>query len=285
MRPLPVPERFPTATLPEPASSRAGTGSRGSANRARFLPRLVIACWILRVAASSPAAAPIAALVYSPDGSILAANGDRALELRSAADGSVRDRIPCALSKIGSIVFDPNGSFLVAGGGTPGESGEVLIFEWPSKKLRQRFSLHADLVTGLALSRDAAWLAITSADHSAELWQTSGNDREFQVRFRLTGHAGPVLAAAFNSEGTLLVTVSADRSLKVWSTETGRLLRTLNYHTEPVHAVVFSPRPARAGADDSPAACASAGDDRTIRVWQPSIGRMVRIIRPHQGPL
>jgi WD40 repeat protein len=31
--------------------------------------------------------------------------------------------------------------------------------------------------------------------------------------------------------------------------------------------------------------CASGGDDRTVRVWQPTIGRMVRIVRGHHAPV
>jgi WD40 repeat protein len=38
-------------------------------------------------------------------------------------------------------------------------------------------------------------------------------------------------------------------------------------------------------SNDTLAACASAGDDRTVRIWQPEVGRMVRIVRRHGGPV
>ena len=38
-------------------------------------------------------------------------------------------------------------------------------------------------------------------------------------------------------------------------------------------------------AKPRPPQCATAGDDRTVRVWQPGIGRMMRIVRGHDGPV
>jgi WD40 repeat protein len=62
------------------------------------------------------------------------------------------------------------------------------------------------------------------------------------------------------------------------------LLRTFSHHIESVHALAFRPQ-ADADGQASPAFCASASDDRTVRIWQPEIGRMVRIIRQHQGSI
>jgi WD40 repeat protein len=59
-------------------------------------------------------------------------------------------------------------------------------------------------------------------------------------------------------------------------------VRSFNHHTEAVHAVAF--RPPIDGVT-APQACATGGDDRTVRVWQPAIGRMVRIIRGHEGTI
>jgi WD40 repeat protein len=55
----------------------------------------------------------------------------------------------------------------------------------------------------------------------------------------------------------------------------------LPHHTETVNTVVFRPR------NENPAIahCASGSDDQTVRIWQPKIGRMVRIIRGHEGPI
>ena len=51
------------------------------------------------------------------------------------------------------------------------------------------------------------------------------------------------------------------------------MIRTLNQHTGRIHALAL--RPSVGGLP----MVASAASDRTIRFWQPTIGRMVRYIR------
>jgi WD40 repeat protein len=75
------------------------------------------------------------------------------------------------------------------------------------------------------------------------------------------------------------VTGSRDHSIRLWDLERGTLLRTLDNHTAPVTALAA--RPARPG----PPWLASCGEDRTVRFWQPTIGRMVRIVRLGSIPL
>ena len=58
-----------------------------------------------------------------------------------------------------------------------------------------------------------------------------------------------------------------------------KLIRSLSQHTKPVHALAL--RLAEGGLP----MVASASGDRTIRFWQPTIGRMVRYVRLDAEPL
>jgi hypothetical protein len=75
---------------------------------------------------------------------------------------------------------------------------------------------------------------------------------------------------------------SADRTLKVWEAVGGKLLRTFSHHTATVQSVTVRPRLA---GDDRSWFCASGSDYHTVRIWQPEIGRMVRIVRQPEGTI
>lgn len=223
-------------------------------------------------------AVPVTALVYSPDGSALVNNADRAIEVRSPKDAAVRRRIECPLPKITSLTFSPDGHWLAAAGGDPGLRGEAVLFSWPEGALKYRFGNHGDLIVSVAIDPSNRHLVTASADHSAKVWSLADGAAPAET-LTLVGHSAAVLAAAFSPGNGSVVTASADRSLKVWSVADGKLQRSLGHHTEAVHALAFRP------AFEGPATCASAGDDRTVRLWQPEIGRMVRIVRNHEGPV
>ena len=57
----------------------------------------------------------------------------------------------------------------------------------------------------------------------------------------MTGHIGSVHSLLFNHEGTCLISAGADRLIRLWDTSDGRLIRTLEQHSRPVHALALSP--------------------------------------------
>ena len=239
---------------------------------------IVLAAASMMVNAS---AAPVTALVFSPDGTALVSNGDRRLDIRSPKDAAILRNIPCDLPKITTLAFAPDGRVLAVGGGEPGVRGEVQLLSWSQGKLLYRFGEHTDLITRVAFDADGKHLAVAASDHVSRVWRLHADGVPTKT-MTLIGHAGPVLAIAFSPSGESIVTGSADRSLKVWSSSDGRFLRSFSHHTEAIHALAFRPR---AAADTAPVTCASAGDDGTVRVWQPEIGRMVRIVRQHEAPV
>jgi WD40 repeat protein len=145
------------------------------------------------------------------------------------------------------------------------------------KTVLRRFGGYKDLVTCLAPSPDGQWLAMGSADHTATIHSLATNAPPNPAQ--LLGHSGPVLALVFTPDSESIITASADRSIKIWTLE-GELVRSFNHHTENVHALAIRPR-----HDSGPVECASGSSDGTVRIWQPAIGRMVRIIRGHSGPV
>lgn len=228
----------------------------------------------------STGAVPLTALVYAPDGSALASNGDRRLDVRSPHDAQVVRHVPCDLAKITALAFAPRGQILAVAGGDPGVKGEIRLLSWPTLHELHRLPQGSDLVYCLAFNASGTQLGAGSGDHTGRIWKLNEKGVPDQSRV-LQGHAGPVLGISFAPNGTTVVTASADRSLKVWNPGTGEILRSFSHHTEGLQTVVFRPAIDSAG----PTVCASGGEDRTVRIWQPEIGRMVRIVRQHAGSI
>ncbi|MBI3880847.1 MAG: WD40 repeat domain-containing protein [Verrucomicrobia bacterium] len=192
--------------------------------------------------------------------------------------------VACTFPKISSFAFANGGRLLLVAGGTPGASGGVLLFDWPAGRLVQSLTNRADMTTAVAVSPAGDVVALAGTDHQVELLKLDSTAKKLLPLHTLTDHSRPVLAAAFSPDGKLLVTASVDRSIKVWDAASGKLQRSFSHHTDIVHCLSFRPRTV-VGGEPVPFYCASGSDDKTVRVWQPELGRMVRIVRGHEGPV
>jgi WD40 repeat protein len=198
------------------------------------------------------------------------------------------------LANIHDLAFSPAADVLALAGGSPGDEGHVELFTWPAAKLIRRLATHADVVSAVAWRPDGRVLATAGADRAVKLTDMTNLARtgeECQVA-TLAGHSRGVLAAAWLADGHTLVTTGADQSLRVWGvsesddargTNSSPLVarRTFDNHTGTVHALAA--RPVAKG--DSPPMLASISADRTLRLWQPTIGRMMRFARLESEPL
>lgn len=256
------------------------------------------------VAGVSPSISPITALAFHPAGDTFVSNGPRTVQVRNPSDNRVLQVWPCPIPHIRALVFSPSGDRLAVAGGSPGEQGEVHLLNWPDGRLLTRLTLPNDVATSVAFHPNGQSLAVAGFDGSARIWSLPesfpGPDQPPQdpstpPRHELKGHAGAILAVAWSPTGDPLLTASTDRSIKVWTTANPNpnpnpdnqplLLRTLGNHTESPNALAFRPAPPGSILPATPPICASAADDRTVRIWQPSIGRMIRIVRNHPGPV
>lgn len=129
------------------------------------------------------------------------------------------------------------------------------------------------------------WL-VASADESAYVIaggsDVDGDGARPELAFR--GHSGPVLAGCVLPDMETAVTGGRDQTLRVWDLRDGSRVRDLHQHTGPVVRLRLRPAVAARPSAALPMV-ASASDDRTVRLWQPTIGRMVRFVRLPSVPL
>ena len=243
---------------------------------------LLLALLFLGLMAPASAAPPITSAAFSPDGQSVLIGSQAGIEVRSWPNLEVQRRLETQLAHVHDLAFSPNRNVLAASGGRPAEEGVVELFSWPEGKRLAGQTTHDDLIYGLAWRPDGKQLALASADHAVTLHNISSASTPVLAPsdHRLEGHSRGVLAAAYLPAGDLVVTAGVDQSLRVWDVATRQLRRTLDNHTADVRDLAVRPL-----TNAQQPIIASASADRTVRLWQPNIGRLTRFARLPSEPL
>jgi WD40 repeat protein len=223
------------------------------------------------------AAPPVTAAAFAPDGKSVLIGSQAGIEIQSWPDLRVTGHLKTELAHVHDLAFAPDGRSLLAAGGAPAASGVVEVWSWPDPVLVRRVEGHTDLAYRVAWAPDGSRWATASADHTCRIHAADSG----RLLVKYEGHSRPVLAIAFLPDGQTIVSAGVDQSLQVWTADAGKPVRTLDNHVGPVNDVAVRP-----GAPaDAPPVVASVGDDRTVRLWQPTTGRMVRFVRLPSKPL
>ncbi|MCA9099940.1 MAG: hypothetical protein KDA63_02255 [Planctomycetales bacterium] len=207
-----------------------------------------------------PAALPITALAFSPDGTRLAVSGYYEVTLWSVADGTLATRVGNVAERTYDLAFSPDGAVLAVASGIPGELGEVRLYRTADGSVQRDLVAMADVALGVAFSPAGDRIATCGADRSIRVFDVASGAEQVMIE----EHADWVHDVAWNADATRLVSASRDGTSKVFDSASGDSLATFSGHGEPVYAAVFS--------GDS-TKIFSAGADAHIRVWNPADGK------------
>lgn len=223
-----------------------------------------------------PAAPPVTAAALTPDGRQVLLGSQRGVEVWSWPELKPVLKLATELVHVHDLSFSPDGKWLLIAGGSPAEVGCIELRSWPDAMLIRCVSEHADLVYRVSWSPDGARWATAGADGICNVMRADGGQR--LVRYE--GHSRPVLTIAWLPDGQTIVSAGVDQTLRLWNSTTGAHLRTLDNHVGSVNEVAVRPTASR----DVPATVASISEDRTVRLWQPNIGRLLRFARLKSPP-
>ncbi len=222
-----------------------------------------------RVRAREERSLPIQALSVSPNGTSVVAATQADMHILAHPSFHEERRLEAPFDQITRLRFLDSQRLLVAGG-VPAESGMVWIGVWPKLDKWQRWEDHKDVVWDADIRGE--WLAAASLDRLVTL-QRVGSDE----RVQLAGHARGVTGAAWIHPGRECVTCGSDGSLRLWRRQQGewKTVLVLNQHRGPIWRLETRPK---LPAQGLPQVMTCSGD-QTVRLWQPTIGRMVRFVR------
>ena len=201
---------------------------------------------------------PIAALAFRPDGLELAIGGYHEVTTWDPATGKLLRRITGLAQRTQGLAFTADGSLLAVAGGTPGESGELVLIDVRGDQPPRPVAASSDILLAVAFSPDGSLVATSGADRTLRVHEVATGKELCQVK----QFADWVTGVAFDRDGSTVAGSSTDKLVKVFDARTGKLQTTYIGHGEPVLAVTFDLDSARA---------VSAGGDKMLHVWDPKV--------------
>ena len=175
---------------------------------------------------------------------------------------------PAHVSGIACLAFTSNGQRLASVGGdgvlrvwTVGDDGaltQMNRFDGPSKAGNTGA---AYALTGVAFTPDGRFVATVGADSTVRIWDVEGKTESRS----LLGHTDWVTCVCFSPDGRSVASVGVekDRALRVFELPPLDLSAVGGHHSE-VNAAAISPSGKVVG---------TAGDDKTIRLWDIGSGK------------
>ena len=219
---------------------------------------------------------PVTTLTFSPDAQCLIAASTQGVRYWRWDPFELIGELPSEIEQVHDVKFSPTGQRLAVVGGIPGEIGEMEHWDWATSHRLHLWQLHRDAIMRADWSPDGKQMATASFDGTCGVWESEAGQRVTEY----PGHSKPVLSVKFWSQETLL-SASVDHTIRVWQNGTGNTVRRLENHLGVVVEVL--PEPGVAASRTR--RMVSIGEDRTVRLWQPEIGRLIRFERLSSVPV
>jgi WD40 repeat protein len=161
---------------------------------------------------------------------------------------------PEVMGEVWNGVFSADGTILAVGD----ELGNVHIWDMTTREKLHTLFEHTGEITSLSFRPDHKTLISFSRDKTIRFWDiTTGKSKESIPLEAETSDNLTTGTISYNQQ-ILATNRVNDGQVKLWDLNTGKHIKTLSEHTEPVTVVIFSP---------NREILVTASKDKSIKVW------------------
>ena len=169
-----------------------------------------------------------------------------------------------------SLTFSRNGTLLVAGGGRPGASGKVVVWNLASGERQLEVGDEPEVILSADISADQSMIAFGGVDRRVKVWSVSGNEMLYNIK----KHTDWVTAVRYSPDGVLLATGDRNGGLIIWETHSGQEFHVLGGHGGRITDLSWR-------RDSN--FLASSSEDGALKIWNVNKGRQAKNWKPHGG--
>ncbi len=208
-------------------------------------------------------------VAYSPDGTrLVTAGDDKTVKVWRSSDGHLLETLHGHTQWVRAVAWSPDGQYIGSC------SWDTTVRVWNPDTGEEILTINAGIgMSAVDFSSDSSMIAFGGFDNKV----TVRDALTGQLVQTLTGHTDTINHIDFSADGNLIASISSDQSIRLWNVSDWSMAQVIpNAHDTFGVSLRFSP-------DSSLLASAGGSNVRSIKLWNPQTGGLIRTMNMGGG--